>query len=304
MKQVEPTTDWHVTYLAKGYSPTENGVLVPELTGDVNAILDYRFTASDKLDWYFDHHVSAFGTPAERESYEARKLKGHLHHDGGYGSCTKLIVDIGKSVYGASFDGLEDLIEWADIIDRAAFPSAQMAVDRKEPVLQMMTVIEHLGDASMVARLAAELTQRNLNEVASSALIQEAYYPFAKARDEFTDLVLGNAKEEGPVILVDLLDQVTDVAGKFITYAHWPSSVYSVMATRSASKIKLSIGYNPWSGVPRIHNIAKICERHGGGGHPVVGAISLPVSQIEAARALALDITRELSRSTASTSSL
>ena len=77
-------------------------------------------------------------------------------------------------------------------------------------------------------------------------------------------------------MLVDLSDQLIEVAGKFVTYALYPESAYSVMLSRSKSKCKISIGYNPWSPVPRTHNIAAICERHGGGGHPVVGAISLP----------------------------
>jgi nanoRNase/pAp phosphatase (c-di-AMP/oligoRNAs hydrolase) len=56
----------------------------------------------------------------------------------------------------------------------------------------------------------------------------------------------------------------------------------------------LSIGYNPWSPAPRRHDIAAICERHGGGGHPVVGAISLTADRAEEARTLAHSIADEL----------
>ena len=95
-------------------------------------------------------------------------------------------------------------------------------------------------------------------------------------------------------MLVDLTDQLIEVAGKFVTYALHPSSVYSVVVNRSKSKCKISIGYNPWSPMPRRHNIAAICERHGGGGHPVVGAISLAADRVEEARALARSIANEL----------
>jgi hypothetical protein len=80
-----------------------------------------------------------------------------------------------------------------------------------------------------------------------------------------------------------------------VTYALWPKSAYSVLLSRSTSKCKLSIGYNPWSSTPRTHNIAAICERHGGGGHPVVGAISLPAADVERAQKLARAIAEELS---------
>ena len=65
-----------------------------------------------------------------------------------------------------------------------------------------------------------------------------------------------------------------------------------VLVTPQRSKI--SVGFNPWSPVPREHNIAEICERHGGGGHPVVGAISLRPDELGEARRIARDIAEEL----------
>jgi c-di-AMP phosphodiesterase-like protein len=85
------------------------------------------------------------------------------------------------------------------------------------------------------------------------------------------------------------------VAGKFVTYAMFPRSAYSVTLTRSKTKCKISVGYNPWSPVPRRHNIAAICERFGGGGHAVVGAVALPVDRVEEAKALTRSIAQELS---------
>ena len=41
-------------------------------------------------------------------------------------------------------------------------------------------------------------------------------------------------------------------------------------------------------------NLAKICERYGGGGHARVGAISFEVTQHEAARIAAKEIVEEL----------
>jgi nanoRNase/pAp phosphatase (c-di-AMP/oligoRNAs hydrolase) len=95
-------------------------------------------------------------------------------------------------------------------------------------------------------------------------------------------------------VLVDLTDRLIDVAGKFVTYALFPSSAYSVLVTRSKSKCKISIGYNPWSKRERTHDIASICERWGGGGHPVVGAISLPADQAAKAKEIAQTIAVEL----------
>ena len=84
-------------------------------------------------------------------------------------------------------------------------------------------------------------------------------------------LVEQKAEVMGHVVLVDMSSQLIDVAGKFVTYALFPESAYSVTLTRSKTKCKISIGYNPWSPSPRRHNIAEICERHGGGGQQGAG---------------------------------
>ena len=41
-------------------------------------------------------------------------------------------------------------------------------------------------------------------------------------------------------------------------------------------------------------NLASICERYGGGGHPKVGAISFPIGAIAEARQAAQEIAAEL----------
>jgi len=46
--------------------------------------------------------------------------------------------------------------------------------------------------------------------------------------------------------------------------------------------------------VPRAHDIAKLCERYGGGGHPVVGAVTLPPGRLDEARRIAAEITAAL----------
>ena len=60
------------------------------------------------------------------------------------------------------------------------------------------------------------------------------------------------------------------------------------------NKMKIGVGSNPWSPTPRTHNIAGICERYGGGGHPVVGAISLTGADTAAARKVAAEVVATL----------
>jgi nanoRNase/pAp phosphatase (c-di-AMP/oligoRNAs hydrolase) len=62
----------------------------------------------------------------------------------------------------------------------------------------------------------------------------------------------------------------------------------------SSYRAKISVGSNPWSPHPRTQNLAALCERHGGGGHPVVGAISFAPEELPKARRVAEEIVREL----------
>jgi hypothetical protein len=296
IRHLEPGVKHAFSYRACGYGPGQNGVDPAIMVGDVNAILDFRFSPMESLTWYFDHHVSAFVTPAERAAYEAKAAlaERRFFHDAAYTSCTKLIADLGASRFGMDSSSVADMVRWADIIDSAAFASAQMAVERKEPELRLMTLVEHMGDDAFLTKLVGRLLVAPLGEVAASPDLVEAYAPFGRAHEEFVELVRGRAKESGGVVLVNLTDRLLDVAGKFVTYALYPRSAYSIVVTRSKTKCKLSIGYNPWSGVPRTHDIAAICERHGGGGHAVVGAISLSADRAAEATALAQSIATEL----------
>jgi nanoRNase/pAp phosphatase (c-di-AMP/oligoRNAs hydrolase) len=54
------------------------------------------------------------------------------------------------------------------------------------------------------------------------------------------------------------------------------------------------VGSNPWNKAPVLHNLATICERYGGGGHPRVGAISLEPGMLDRAREIAKEIVDEL----------
>src|SRR5687767_3388200 len=79
-------------YRACGYGPGQPRAEEKLLDGDENAILDYRFTNTPRLSWYFDHHRTAFGTEADRAAFEGRVDSGRFFFDAAYSSCTKLVA--------------------------------------------------------------------------------------------------------------------------------------------------------------------------------------------------------------------
>jgi len=64
--------------------------------------------------------------------------------------------------------------------------------------------------------------------------------------------------------------------------------------SKSSFRVKVSVGSNPWAPKEPTVNLAKICERYGGGGHARVGAISFDVTQTEAAQKASHEIVEEL----------
>ena len=188
---------------------------------------------------------------------------------------------------------IADLVKWADIIDGALFPDAKMAVELKEPALRLMTFIENNRQPETADRFIGYLVSRPLAEIAADPYVADALKPLLAQHQKNIETIRTKAKLEGSVAFFDLADQETAAFNKFISYYLFPEARYSVGVTL-ASRAKISIGANPWAKQPRTHEINKICERYGGGGHPVVGAISIPRAELPRAREIARDIVAEL----------
>src|SRR6266850_1745798 len=140
--------------------PWEPGIF----DGDENAIVDFKFSNSPKVTWWFDHHQSAFLTPADAEQF--RKNPGpHMFYEPDYKSCTKLIATVAKEKFGFDTKPLEDLIHWGDIIDGAQYPKAEFAVGMAEPAMQLALVIEAAPESGLPARLIPQLAYLPLGDL-------------------------------------------------------------------------------------------------------------------------------------------
>ncbi|HEX8422410.1 MAG TPA: hypothetical protein VF634_03320 [Pyrinomonadaceae bacterium] len=130
---------------------------------------------------------------------------------------------------------------------------------------------------------------------ATSAEVQERLEPILLRHRETLEVVRRKIAYARGVVTFDLVDEGHEAFNKFIPYYLHPETTYSVAVTRTPKRTKISVGSNPWSPRPRTHNIADICERYGGGGHAVVGAVSYGTDEVERARQTAREIISELS---------
>jgi hypothetical protein len=262
--------------------------------GDENAIVDFKYAASDRLTWWFDHHQSAFLTPEDEAHFRADH-SGKKFLDVNRKSCTEFIADVAHKQFGFDDKPLRSLVHWAHIIDGALYESPAQCVELKEPALQLMQVIEADPDDVFIEQIIRELTVKSLDDVATGAEIQRRFEPIQKQHLETLATIKRKATFAKGVVQFDLVDEGYDGFNKFIPYYLYPDTIYSVALTRGPQRTKISVGSNPWAPRPRTHNIADICERYGGGGHAVVGAVSLKPEEVEKGRQVMKQIVAELS---------
>jgi hypothetical protein len=261
--------------------------------GDENAIVDFKYSPSDKLTWWFDHHQSAFLTPADEAHFRADRSRQKFW-DPDSKSCTEFIARVAREEFGFEDERLAPLIEWAHTIDGAFYESPAQVVELREPALQLMQVIENVEDEAFIERLIGSLTETPLDEVALSGEVQTRLTPIRARHLETLEAVRGKIVYARGVVDFDLIDDGFEGFNKFIPYYLHPETTYSVALTRTPYRTKISVGSNPWSPRPRGVNLATLCERYGGGGHAVVGAVSFAPDEVARARQAASEIVAEL----------
>lgn len=264
-------------------------------TGDENVIVDFRYSQDSRLTWWFDHHQSAFQVAGDEAHFRADQT-GRKFHDPKRKSCTKYIADTLKAKFGFEDRGLEDLIHWGEIVDGALFDSPTQAVELKEPALKLMTVLEANRDPNVSVRVIEWLQHRSLSSLAEQDYIVKPFKALWERHEQAIDVVRRKAKIENGIVSFDVADDGYDSINKFISYYLYPDARYTVWVGRSEKRSKVSIGSNPWRPELRTHDLSRIAERYGGGGHPVVAAMSFRADELSRARKAAEEIRAELSR--------
>jgi hypothetical protein len=267
-----------------------------DFDGDENAIVDFKYSPSPNISWWFDHHQSAFLTPEDAEHY-AGGDKSRKFYDPDYRSCTKFLAHVAKEKFGFDPGPVAELIEWADIIDGAQFTSPKAAVEMAEPAMKLTMVIESTADPEFIPRLIPKLVQEPLAQVIQEPFVARLIPPLMERHARSVGILKERARCERKTIYFDISDLDLEGYNKFVPYYLFPESIYSVGLSSSAFRVKVAVGSNPWTKTENMVNLAKICERYGGGGHARVGAISFPPGKGDMARSAAAEIVQELRNS-------
>jgi len=258
-----------------------------------NVIVDFKYSSSDRLTWWFDHHQSAFLTEADAEHFRQDR-SGKKFYGPDYRSCTKFIVETCQAKFGFSAPDLDDLVYWADLIDGAQYPDTRTAVEMRDPPTQLTLVIEGTSDPQFSVGLIPRLISQSIGEIMDIPEVKRTFERLYAVHLQTIDIIRSRGELKDGVVFFDVSDENFEGFNKFIPYYLFPGAVYSVALSGSQARIKIGVGSNPWNTRPKIANLASICERYGGGGHAKVAAISLPPTDLARARGIANEIVSTL----------
>ena len=278
-----------MTHRAK--HPWEDGLF----DGDENVIVDFKYSNSPRLTWWFDHHQSAFLTPADAEHFRTHRTS-QMFYDPEFKSCTKLIATIARDKFQFNTKPLKELIHWGDIIDGAQYPTPQSAVELTEPATQLALVIEVAPEDGLPARLIPEVAYRPLGEVVRLPVVTKHLGPLLERHRRSIDILRERTEARDGVIFFDVSDLDLEGYNKFIPYLIHPECTYSVSVSASPVRAKVSLGTNPWTQATAEVNLASLAEEFGGGGHPRVAAISFEPGELARAKQVAAEIVSKLRR--------
>jgi hypothetical protein len=260
---------------------------------DENGIVDFKYCRSPRLDWWFDHHQSAFLTPEDAAHFRQDR-SGKKFYDPNFKSCTKLIATVAKEKFGFDTGEMNGLVYWADMVDGALFPDAETAVTMKMPALRLAQVIEADAGGNVTRWLISNMADRPLAELAADEKVDSRFRVLYDQHLRSVDYIREHGRCESGVVFFDLVAPNVETYNKFTPYYLFPDCLYSVSVCPSSFRTKISVGSNPWKKAAAYHNLATICERYGGGGHARVGAVSLEPGSLEEARKIAQEIVAEL----------
>ena len=289
-ERIQPRSEFHFTGMThRARQPFEPGLF----DGDENAIVDFKYSNSPRVTWWFDHHQSAFLTPADATAFRSYR-GGQKFYDPDYKSCTKLIADVTSAKFGFDVQPIADLIHWGDIIDGAQYPTPESAVALTEPATQLALVIESAPEENLVSQIIPDMAELSLSEMIKLPIVAKHLGPLLEQHRRSIELLRERMDVHGGVIYFDITDLDMDGYNKFIPYMLYPKARYTVSVLASPVRSKVSIGSNPWNPDAAEDNLASLAEQYGGGGHPRVAAISLEPYDIESARHVAKEIAEKL----------
>src|ERR1700704_2497290 len=209
-----------------------------DFTGKENAIVDFKYSSSPKITWWFDHHQSAFLTPEDAAHFE-QEQSNRKFYDPDFKSCTSFIATIAEQRFGFDPKPVAELVHWADVVDGAMYADAKTAVEMKAPAMKLTMVIESAQDYSFVPRLIPLLATKPLAEILEEPFVAPLLAPLLERHQRSIAVLRERIESKDATLFFDITDHDLEGYNKFVPYYLHPESIYSVGLSKSSFRVKV-----------------------------------------------------------------
>jgi len=188
-----------------------------DFDGDENAIVDFKYSSSPQITWWFDHHESAFLTPADAAHFE-QDQSNRKFYDPDFKSCTSFIAMIAERRFGFNPAPVADLVHWTDIIDGAMYPDAKNAVEMQAPAMKLTMVIESTQDPTFLPRLIPLLATKPLGDILEVPFVKPLIPPLMERHRGSIDILKEKSHMKDRTIFFDVTGYDLEGYNKFVPY--------------------------------------------------------------------------------------
>jgi len=238
------------------------------------AIVDFQYHPDASI-WY-DHHATAFLTPAFEEHYRRRR-EPLVVFARTLPSCSLLIWNQRLPMTG---DHHEKVLA-ADIIDSARYESPQQAVFDDRPAFLINATLA-IGETDEYTKyLVGELLTRDLAATAQLPVVQQRFQEFRRMRGlgmqafrPTPDLEAQDGYTLTDDILLFAVDDAGGIISRYAPFTVAPEARYSLGVIRSGDRAKITAMRNPWREFESVP-LGNIFKTFGGGGHQRVASTRL-----------------------------
>lgn len=240
------------------------------------AVVDFHF--HPRAVYWFDHHPTAFLDEADRQSFRNDENRCF---DPDSPSCPPIILRHAQQHWGYQpLPWFEELASWSDVVDAAAYDSADQALFDTAPALRLSRSLSASPDLSYADRLVGLMREMPPDGVAEQPEVRAAWTRAERNRDKALESYSSTiVAREARVVLCDQRSKKIR-RERFAPFWHAPELQHAVVLLPTRAGPHITVSENPWNRPLEGPHLGQMLAEYGGGGHQGVGGANPPNGEV------------------------
>lgn len=191
---------------------------------------------------------------------------------------------LGQGLKILNSERMRYLLEETDRIDAGQLIPDDVLHPKGYVLISMTLDGKDAEDEPYWLRLIELLRDAPLEEILKEPEVKQRCQEILDAQEKLREILLQRTTLKGNVIFVDLrgIKEIPD-GNRFLIYTLFPTGNISLKIADDSQRpnvTAISVGYNIFNTTSKV-NVGALLEKHGGGGHKVVGSCRVPRSEAE-----------------------